>query len=404
MSSVKVLLYTSKKLKNGEHPIMLRVIKDRKPKYISIGHSCTSELWDKAEGKPKKKHPFEKEINILIEVKKAEAYKLILENQIEDKEYSSEEIIEKISRKFNKCMVLEYFDILISRFKNANRIGNANVYKSTKNSLSRYRENKDFQFSDINYNFLIRYEESFLKRGVSLNSIFVAMRTFKTLVNFAKKDGLVRKDFDPFVEYSFKKFRGIVTKKRALSKVEIKSIESQVYIKGTSVYNAQQYFMFSFYCRGINFIDMAFLKWEDIKNDRLEYIRKKTKKRLTIGLLEPALRILEYYNENYFDGEDGYVFPILKRTHITPQSIENRTTKILRIVNEDLKLIADECNISIPLTTYVARHSYATIMKRSGASTSIISESMGHESERITQVYLDSFGNEVLDEVNRLIL
>ncbi len=404
MSSVKVILYTSKVLKNGEHPIMLRVIKDRKPKYISIGHSCKPELWDEIEGKPKKKHPFEKEINILIDTKRAVANKLILENQIEDKEYSSEEIIERVSRKSNKCMVLEYFDIVIKRLKDSNRIGNANVYKSTKNSLSKFRENKDFQFSDINYKFLNRYEESFLKRGVCLNSIFVFMRTFKTLVNFAKRDEIARKDFDPFIDYSFTKFRGIVTKKRALRKNEIKLIESQRYKKGSSIYNAQKYFMFSFYCRGINFIDMSFLKWEDLKNNRLEYIRKKTKKRLTIGLLEPAIKILEYYKEHNYDGEDGYIFPILKRTYITSKSVENKTNKILTTVNTDLKIIAVQCKLKIPLTTYVARHSYATIMKLNGASTAIISESMGHESERITQVYLDSFENVVLDEANKLIL
>ncbi len=404
MSSVKVILYTSKVLKNGEHPIMLRVIKDRKPKYISIGHSCSVDLWDEVEGKPKKKHPFETEINILIDTKKSVANKHILENQIEDRDFSSEEIIEKVSRKTNKCTVFAYFDILVKRFNESNRLGNANIYKSTKNSLSTFRDMRDFQFSDISVSFLNRYEEDFLKRGVTLNSIFVYMRTFKTMINYAKTDGMVRKDFDPFKDYSFKKFRGIVTKKRALSKTEIKLIESKKYKKGTSIYDAQQYFMFSFYCRGINFIDMSFLKWENIKENRLEYIRKKTKKRLTIGLLEPAIKILEYYKEHNHDGEDGYIFPILKRTHITPQSIENRTNKILTTVNADLKLIAIKCKLKDSLTTYVARHSYATIMKRSGATTSIISESMGHESERITQVYLDSFENVVLDEANKLIL
>jgi len=404
MSSVKVILYTSKVLKNGEHPIMLRVIKDRKPKYISIGHSCSVDLWDEVEGKPKKKHPFEREINILIDTKKTAANKLILENQIDDKDFSSEEIIGKISRNTTKSTVLKYFDEVINHFKASNRIGNAKVYRSTKNSLSRFRNQKDFQFSDININFLNRYEEEFQKRGVTPNSIFVFMRTFKTLVNYAKTDGIVRSDFDPFKEFSFKKYRRIVTKKRALSKEDIMKIKNEPYEMGTNIYNAQQYFMFSYYCRGINFIDMAFLKWENIKQDRLEYMRKKTKKRLTIGLLEPAIEILNYFRESNYDGEDGYIFPILKRSHVTPQAIENRTDKILRIVNADLKLIAAKCEISETLTTYVARHSYATIMKRSGASTSVISESMGHESERITQVYLDSFENVVLDEVNRLIL
>lgn len=404
MSSVKVILYTSKKLKNGEHPIMLRVIKDRKPKYISIGYSSTPANWDEKTGKPKKKHPFEMEITILIDQKKQKANKIILNKLIDDHDFSSEEIIDKVSRKVAKCTVFAYFDELIERFKQFNRIGNAKVYQATKNSLLSFRKNRDFQFSDINLSFLNRYEEDFQKRGVKPNSIFVFMRTFKTLVNHAKRDGKVREDFDPFKDFSFKKFRGIVTRKRALSKEEIIKIRAEKYEKGTSIYNSQQFFMFSFYCRGINFIDMAFLKWEDIKNGRLEYIRRKTKKRLSIGLLDPALEILNYFNEYYYSDADGYIFPILKKTHVTPQSIENRTDKVLRLVNGDLKEIAKKCEINETLTTYVARHSYATVMKRNGASTAVISESMGHESERITQVYLDSFENVVLDEVNKLIL
>lgn len=404
MSEVKVLLYTSKVLKNGEHPIMLRVIKDRKPKYISIGYSSTPAMWDEENSLPKKKHPLQQTIILVIEKRIADARKYVLEKILDDKEYSAEEVIGKLKKKTNKMTVFSFFDLHIKRLKDANRIGNAKVYQATKNSLYNFRDGKDFLFSDINATFLNRYEESFLKRNVSLNAIFVPMRTLKTLINFARAEEIVRSDYDPFKDYSFKKFRGIVTKKRAISKEDIKRIEAMELKPGSCMNNSRNYFMFSFYCRGINFADMAFLKWSDIRNKRLEYVRKKTRKRLSVGLLDPALAILDYYRQTNYQGEDSYVFPVLNENHATAQSIENRTDKVLRMVNNDLKQIAKELDIKESLTTYVARHSYATIMKRSGAPLGIISESMGHQNERITQVYLDSFGNEVLDEVNRLIL
>ena len=103
--------------------------------------------------------------------------------------------------------------------------------------------------------------------------------------------------------------------------------------------------------------------------------------------------INKYKNEN-----SEYLFPILTSYHKTEIQVANRLHKVLAKLNKHLKEIGLVLNLSIPLTTYVARHSYATVLKRAGVSTSIISESLGHSSERITQIYLDSFNNEQIDE------
>ena len=122
-------------------------------------------------------------------------------------------------------------------------------------------------------------------------------------------------------------------------------------------------------------------------------------------LLDPAIEIVNYYKENFYHGEDTYLFPILdKDTHTTETSIKNRIHKVLGQTNKDLKTIGEKIGLEIPLTTYVARHTFATVMKRSGVSTSIISESLGHDSERTTQIYLDSFANDVLDEASKALL
>jgi integrase len=149
---------------------------------------------------------------------------------------------------------------------------------------------------------------------------------------------------------------------------------------------------------------MAFLKWRDIQKERLNYIRRKTKENFTIGLLDPAKEILEYYKQSCCCDKDGYIFPILSDSYKTARSIDYRIDRMLKIVNSDLKKIAISAKIEIRLTTYVARHSFATIMKRNGISTTMISEALGHESEKTTQIYLDSFENAVLDEASRAIL
>jgi site-specific recombinase XerD len=367
--------------------------------------SCSKDLWDSDENLPKKKHPLYKEMVISIAKKKLEANKLVLDLSNDEKDVSAEEIRSKLKTSVvNKKTVFQYFDEVIARLKATNRLGYAGIFKSTKNSLVTFRNGKDFQFSDITTSFLTKYEDAFYVRGVAPNSVFVFLRTFKTLVNYARKDSIVKSDFDPFKELNFTKFRRIRTKKRAVSKEDIQKIEKLKIKDDQGLLNARNYFLFSYYNRGINFIDIAYLKWDDVKNGRLVYTRRKTKEDFTIALLPPAIKILDYYKKLTFEDNDSYIFPILSATYKTPQSIRNRLVKMLRIVNQDLKAVGEKAKISEKLTTYVARHSFATNLKKSGISTSVISEAMGHDSEKTTKIYLDSFANDILDEASKALL
>jgi integrase len=370
-----------------------------------MGQSCPVDLWDYKNNLPKKKHPLYKELLVTIYKKRHQGNKFLLDLSNDEKDISVEEIKLKLQTAVvNKKTVFQYFDEVVKRLEKSNRLGYSGIFKSTKNSLSTFRNGKDFEFSDITPSFLTKYEESFYERGVTMNSVFVFMRTLKTLINYARKDNIVRSDYNPFREISFSKFRRIKTKKRAITKDEILKIASLKIKDNPNLLNARNYFLFSYYNRGINFIDIAFLKWENIQNNRLTYTRRKTKEDFTIGLEQPSIEILSYYKRLYYENDRSFIFPILSYSYKTPRSINNRLDKMLRIVNADLKIIAQLTGIKEKLTTYVARHSYATIMKRSGISTSIISEAMGHDSEKTTQTYLDSFGNNILDEASKAIL
>lgn len=385
---------------------MLRIIKDRKPKYLSIGSSCSSALWDVKNNMPKRKHPHFHELSVLIETKRLEAQKLVIELKSEAAEYSAEEISTSLKAvSSEKQQVLQYFETATAALKKQNRVGTADIFNSTCNSLSTFRKGKDFDFSFITPSFLWKYHESLIARGVQLTTIFVYMRTFQRLVNMAKEEKMVKKTFDPFKEFGFAKYRKAKTRKRAISKEDIKSIGAFKAENDSALFHARNYFMFSYYCRGINFIDMAHLTWEQVRSGRLNYVRQKTKKPFTMAILEPAAEILSYYKEHYYNGQDSFVFPILNPDFLEPMSVKNRCKKVLREVNASLKTIASELELSeLKLTTYVARHSFATVMKRSGQSVAIISEAMGHDSESTTQIYLDSFENDVLDEATKAIL
>ncbi len=405
MQSVKVVLYTWNTLKNGEHPIYLRVTKDRKARYIKTGASSPKKFWDSKANLPNTKHPEYKELIVMLKKKSLEASRLVLKVETDNLDISGGEMMQKLKRRsYNHLSVSSYFDEVIKRLKKANRLGYADIFDSTKRSIVKSASTSDLMFSDVNDKFLRKVEADLLSNDVSLNSVFVYMRTFKTLLNYARKDGLIGDEYNPFREYSFAKFRRIKTKKRNITKEQMKLIIDLKLEPESSLFHSRNYFLFSFYNRGINFADLSNLKWGNIKNGQLTYIRKKTKETFIIGILEPAIKILDYYKENYNSAKENYIFPILNPDFLTPESIHNRTHKMNRQVNEDLRAIAKLASIDENLTTYVARHSFANIMKESGYSISIISELLGHESENTTKIYLDDFGNNALDEAAKAIL
>ena len=153
-------------------------------------------------------------------------------------------------------------------------------------------------------------------------------------------------------------------------------------------------FRFSYFMGGINFVDMAYLTWKNISEGRLIYYRKKTGKLINLPIQEDAKFLLDKYRNS----ERQYIFPIFSSFHKTEQQRLNRLHKVITKVNACLKEIGKELHLPVTLTTYVARHSYATVLKRAGVSTSIISESLGHSSEKVTQIYLDSFENSQIDK------
>ncbi len=402
-TSVKVILYTSKTLSNGEHPVMLRIIKDRKPKYISTGISCTPQLWDEKLDVPKKKHPHYKDAKLLIAKKKLEAEKMVYDLENEDKNLSAQEIKGKLKKeRVSNPYLYKYFDNVIDRFKKSGQIKTSEIYKDTKRNLKYYTGSKEIHFSEIDVSFLNHFEEYLKAQGKGGNTIYLYLRTLRAVLNKAIKEEVCSEKYYPFKKFSLGKYARIKTEKRAISKEDVDKVIA-LQPKTANIILARHIFLFSYYDRGMNFTDMAFLKWKDINGDRMIYTRKKTGELFNIKLLEPAIEILKLY-KTVDSNKNDYVFPLLSSEHKTPQSIFNRKVKMLREINKNLKAVGKLAGVKSELTTYVARHSYATILKKKGISTSIISQALGHQNEKVTQVYLDSFANDVLDEASNLIL
>ena len=402
MASISVYFKDSQELKNKQYSIYLMIIKDRKKKYIKIGTS-SKEHWDYDANLPTKKHPHFKELMIKIKTKDMEAQKMLLAWETENVDFSADQLKRSLDvNKLKKMSVYKYFETTIAKLKETNRIGYADVFNSTLKNLQKFRQGRDFEFADVTKAFLTDFTD-YLKNVQNLadNGIFVYLRTFKTLLNYAKADNIVKETYNPFKEISFKKYRSIKTKKRAISSDKVKEIIKLEFEPETRLWHSKNYFMFSYYTMGTNFTDLATMTWDCIVNDTLTYIRTKTKKEYNIPLNDKAKEILELYKPLR---RDKYIFPVLSQDfHITPTQRRDRIKTVLVLFNSDLKEIAGLAGIDEKLTSYVARHTAATTLKRSGETVQVIKELLGHDSERTTEIYLDQLDNSVLKKAMNLL-
>ena len=393
--TINVLCYKSKTLANGEHPLMIRVCKDKKKKYQSLGISIKAEYWNFKDNCLKTNCPDYERIQLIIDSELGKIKRKALENRLEGKVFTATTLLESTDKAPVKT-VGEYYLQYIESLKAENRIRYAGMYLVSYNSFIKFNKHLDIPFSDIDIAWLKRYEQWMKSQNFAINTIGTRLRHLRTIFNQAIDMKLITTDAYPFRAYKVSKMSQ-QTAKRALTKEDIMNI---INYKGKSELEilAIDVFTFSYFTAGINFIDMALLKSENIMDNRIVYCRHKTKKQIIIPLQPKAIELIEKYRGG------TYLFPILSSYHKTETQKADRLHKVLGKVNKYLKRIGEELNLPIPLTTYVARHSYATVLKRSGVSTSIISESLGHSSERITQVYLDSFGNEQMDEAMKNLL
>ena len=395
-ATVKMML-DGKPLSNGKYAVYLRILKDRKQKKISLGLHCKEENFINESFT--KQHPnYQLENEMLLKLK-SRALEIIRNYQVSQTDFTLVEFEELFRgiKKETEIKVFEFFDEIIDEMNRSGRIGNAQAYKDTKDSLLKFSNNK-IVFKDITPTFLEKYEVFLRESGNKNGGIAFKMRELRAIFNKARKRKIIPQDLYPFEEYKISKLK-TESRKIALSIEEYQKIKNVDLSNNPELIEAYNYFMFSIYTRGMNFKDMMTLKWSDIQNNRIFYVRSKTKGKLNLEIIAPAQEILDFYKSQ--NRSTDYVFPILLKDDLTPIQIANRHHKVLRRYNSKLKKIAQLVGMNKMPTSYVARHSFATILKMTGSSIEKISEMMGHTDVSITITYLKEFSNEDLDMENR---
>lgn len=402
MASFKIIL-KNKAHSNGLFPIYLRITKDRKSKLISTNYYCDKSQWNENKSEFRKGYPDYVQKNFALEKLKSRAEQIFNDATANGDDLTFEEFEELFfSYKVEKKMsVNDFWKEYIDDLTISGRTGNARYYMDCKRAFLGFLKNKTIYFKDITPNLLNKYEVYLRGRGSGDSGIAVRMRAIRAIYNNAVIKGFASKENYPFGDYKISRLKA-TSSKRAISFENIQKIREINLAEYPNLVNSRNYFIFSYYTRGMNFYDMMKLKWEDISEGKIIYNRSKTKTRLTVKITEPVEIILNFYKLQ--NRKSKYIFPIILKEDSTPIQLEYRKEKTLKKFNKDLKVLADLCDIDAKITSYVIRHSFATNLKQKGVATDVISEAMGHKNLSITQAYLKELENSVIDEaVERLL-
>lgn len=317
--------------------------------------------------------------------------------------YTADDVIDEFNRYAHEYSLFNFMESIIAKLKHNGKIRTSETYKSTLNSFKKflasqaskddYRQDEDIMLDCLTSEIMEAYEAWHKSRGVAPNTISFYTRILRAVYNRAVEDDIIE-NRNPFKHV----YTGVdKTVKRALPLPFIKKIKALDLPFNPPLDYARDMFLMSFYLRGMSFIDMAFLKKSDLKNGYVTYRRRKTGQQLIIEWTKEMQMLLDKYPENATD----YLLPIIKN----PGTNERCTYRNMGYnINHNLKKIAKMVGVQIPLTLYVARHSWASAAKAKGIPLSVISEGMGHDSEVTTQIYLASLDTSVVDKANSLIL
>lgn len=400
MASIK-LKFRARSDRNKEGSLYFQIIHNREVRQINTDCRIYECEWDKKRSEIVCRLPVSDEraytLNvirnkIMWELSRLEHVVKVFENM--GISYTAKDVVRRSKESVaDKTSVFEYMKRQSERLSKLGRARTSETYRQTLNSFMRFRNGVDLSFDNLDADVIVQYESYMRKNNLSRNTTSFYMRILRCIYNRAIEDGLT-KQTEPFKRV----YTGVdKTSKRAITLKYIKRIKELDLTDKPDLDYARDMFMFSFYMRGMSFIDMAYLRKRDLHNGYITYIRKKTGQLLTVRWEWSMQEIVDKYSNN----QTQYLLPIITRQDGTER--KQYLNKIM-FVNRKLKLIALMTRIPVPLTMYVSRHSWASIANSKNVPLSVISEGMGHDNEETTRIYLASIQTDRIDEANSRIL
>lgn len=287
--------------------------------------------------------------------------------------------------------LLNFFGSYVVRLEREGRIGSAANYRMAYRKFATFLGTRRPSIAQLSREIVVEYETWLRQSGLSPNTISFYLRYLRAVYNVASMEINFYTQRDPFL---YIRINQVATIKRAISPSNLRRIaEYDLSQRNPRIAFARDIFMFSFFTRGMSFVDMAYLRKNDIHDNILSYRRRKTGQWLTMAI-EPCMQeIIDRY-----DNPSDYLLPILQ-----DDSYKNYRSQ-QRDLNRHIRALGQELGFEQPLTFYVARHTWATMARDSGAPIQNISAGMGHTSERTTNIYLAQLDHSRVDKLNRQVI
>lgn len=400
MATVK-LRFRRSTVAGKEGTLYFRITHGRISRQINTGHRIFAYEWDGSalklpdvDGKQKRGSYL---LSIEEGIKKATGRinGIIRQLDLSGKEYTAAQVVDAfLTADGNGGEVIGFVRTLAADLKRIGKEWLAETYTTTANSFMRFCGWRgDLRFNEISPELIREYEARLNEQGLVPNTTSFYMRNLRAIYNRAVEQGLTA-DRMPFRHV----YTGVgKTVKRAVPVQVIRRIKNLDLSSDHALQRSRDLFLFSFYTRGMPFVDMANLKKSDLRNGVLAYRRKKTGQQLYIKWEKPMQDIVDRYN----DAASPYLLPIIT----APGKGERRQyLNAIHLTNRHLRIIGDMAGSPIPLTTYVARHCWASIARSRNIPISTISEAMGHDSESTTRIYLASLDTSVVDDANSKVI
>lgn len=399
MASIK-LKFRPSSVEGREGSLCYQVICGRTIRVVSTPYKIFPDEWD-AKSRGVLNKPFSYRANYLEAVRQTTLYdmhrfrSIAQELSVGGVQPLPDVLIEEYRRRSDGITLFGYMGQLVVRYWRQGQHRTSETYATTLKSFKRFRTDIDVCLEDVDSELMESYERYLRQSGLSPNTMSFYLKHLRAVYRRAVDDGLIGKDRNPFrrVSTSIEK-----TSKRAISLKTLRRLKALELGHNPIRQFARDMFLFSFYTRGMSFVDIAYLQKRNLKDGMLSYRRKKTNQLLTIHW-EPCMQdILKRYGA---DISSPYLLSIIKDVDCPPR---RQYQSVASLINRHLKVIGKALGLRQPLTMYCARHSWASIAHEKQIPLSVISEAMGHDSERTTQIYLASLKGEIIDKANRKIL
>jgi integrase/recombinase XerD len=390
----------------GSYPISVQFYFDRKRSFVFTGVNLSIEDFELiTKGKPR---TFElKGIKSDLENQITKANRVLEDLGINFSHERAKRFFQDNSYQTDKNSIYVGFDSYIQELEQNGQIKSSDSYNSAKNSLKSF--SPVLSYSKVTTEFLESYEDWLVnEKGKSNTTLAIYLRNLRTILNKGIKKELLSNKAYPFGKgkYIIPTGRNV---KKALTIEDIRAIQNYFTVPNSPSDKAKDFFLFSYLSNGINFKDIAKLKNDSIKSGQIHFIRAKTQRTkrdftpIKTSLRAETLAIIEKWR-----GDDrspkAYLFPILK-PQLTPKQETRRIQDFTKKTNQCLKPIGEKLELPLKLTTYVARHSFATIaINIAGAPMEYVSEALGHTSLNTTRNYIDSFEDKRIKEITDLLL